>query len=117
MIKKLQYEAYGYDDDSEVIFEKVGYFPDGVDSVYSRESYNRLMNFAMLVSSKEKHYKGIIKHYFCGLYPEADEIAFFHVEYILPSIESSRIRAGNFDDLVMERKTPLPAVNCRVGAE
>ena len=117
IINLLEFEAYGYNDEGDVDFEKVGRLPDSMDMVYSRESYNRLMNFAMLASSREKHFKGILKHYFCGQYPEADEIAFFHVEYVLPSIEKARIQTGDFESLVTQRKTPLPATNCKVGAE
>lgn len=114
VMKVFEYEAYRYDESGDIVFEQKARFPESLEAAGSRETFNRLMNFAMYGSSREESIENVLKPYFCKKFPSA-EVSFYLIDYVLPSLESARLKAGNFESMARERKVPLARADCPGG--
>ena len=114
VLKVFEYEAYGYDSNGDVNFEKKGQFPESLEQAGSRETFNRIMNFAMYASSRQDGVEKVLKPYFCKRFPKA-EVSFYLLDYQLPSMELAKLEAGDFESMAKKRRVPLSSVNCSGG--
>jgi hypothetical protein len=90
----LEYEALGFNDQGDISYSYRARFPEKGKDVISRESFNRMMNFAMIVSGRPDLQRSILKPVLCARNSKAETIYLYNLGHQIENIERARLSGG-----------------------
>jgi hypothetical protein len=108
----LEYEAVGYDDSSQIRFEKTGRFPVRPIDASSQESMTRLMSSGMFLAARAENAEQVLRPFFCRRFPEADEVSLFRTQDHLAHLERAAYVGGDRDTLITSQKALAFKFDC-----
>ncbi len=116
MMRSLEYRAFTYTEDGDVIETESTPFPSVLQKSHSRESYNRRMNFAMFMTSRQDLMEGVLAPILCKRHPGAQEVGIYQIQHNFPPVEAARLES-KFEttarkDLVQTVKVHMGDISC-----
>jgi hypothetical protein len=111
-LQTMYYQALGYNDAGEVIFEANKSFPEKGVEAHNAESFNRLMSASMMVSARPELFDQILTPYLCRRHPEAQEIYIYFLRNQMPSLDKAKIMGGSRDDISTTEKILIKSMGC-----
>lgn len=113
LIRTVEYTVYSYDESAET-FEasKVWQYPESVEAVGNRETFNRLLNFAMLAANTAEWANALLGPILCRKHVSADVIALYQVKTEFLPIEKARMMQASGESLYTRHKEQVADIHC-----
>lgn len=113
LIRTIEYTFYSYDEDSQNYdASKVWQFPESLEAIGSRESYNRLLNFAMLAAATPEWATALLGPILCRKHQQADVIAVYQVRTEFLPIERARLMQASGENLYFRHRDKVADLDC-----
>ena len=87
-------------------------YPDSVEEVGNRDSFNRLMNYAIFMAARREFLEKYLHPYICKINPDADAIAYSIVTNRFPTIEKAQLEASAREDMTERVRNPAGEFGC-----